>query len=128
MALLWMSWFLMCFTGLSRIALPVFINYIGFVLILTGGFVFFSGLFTIKTLESYNGDLITKGIYSKLRHPMYTGFILWIIGGPLLYGALIPLILALPFIANVLYWRHLEELELEKRFPAYSEYKQTTIF
>ena len=128
MALLWMSWFLMCFTGLNRIALPVFINYIGFVLILTGGFVFFSGLFTIKTLESYNGDLITKGIYSKLRHPMYTGFIIWIIGGPLLYGALIPLILALPFIANVLYWRHLEELELEKRFTDYSDYKKTTLF
>ena len=127
MALLWISWFLMCITGLNRIALPVFINYIGLVVIITGGIVFFSGLFTIKTLESYKGDLITKGIYSKLRHPMYTGFILWIIGGPLLYGALIPLVLVPLFVANVLYWRHIEELELEKRFTDYSDYKKTTL-
>jgi protein-S-isoprenylcysteine O-methyltransferase Ste14 len=128
MALLWVSWFMICISESNRTALPEFLNYFGIALIIAGGIVFFTGLFTIKTLESYKGDLITKGIYSKLRHPMYTGFILWICGGALIYGVITAIILAPLFIANVLYWRHLEELELEKRFADYSEYKKTTLF
>jgi protein-S-isoprenylcysteine O-methyltransferase Ste14 len=86
------------------------------------------GFFTIKTLESYEGDLITKGIYSKIRHPMYFGFILWLIGFPIFFGALFSCILSFLFIVNVLFWRYLEEKELEKRFPSYPDYKKTTIF
>jgi protein-S-isoprenylcysteine O-methyltransferase Ste14 len=93
-----------------------------------GAVIFLTALFTIKTLETYEGDLITKGIYSKIRHPMYLGFILWLIGFPLFYGALFSFFLSLPFIANVLFWRYLEEIELEKRFPPYGDYKKTTIF
>ena len=58
----------------------------GLIFICGGGVVFFTALFTIKTLESYDGNLITKGIYSKIRHPMYTGFIMWLTGFPLFYG------------------------------------------
>jgi len=32
------------------------------------------------------------------------------------------------FIVNVLFWRSLEEMELEKRFPSYRDYKKTTLF
>lgn len=128
MALLWVSWFMVCISESDRIVLPEFISYFGIAVIIAGSIVFFTGLFTIKTLESYKGDLITKGIYSKLRHPMYTGFILWISGGALVYGVQTALILAPLFIANVLYWRHLEELELERRFPDYSAYRKKTLF
>jgi protein-S-isoprenylcysteine O-methyltransferase Ste14 len=95
---------------------------------LTGVIVFLTALFTIKTLESYEGDLITKGIYSKIRHPMYLGFILWLIGAPLFFGAVFSSILSLIFIANILFWRFLEEKELNKRFTFYTEYKKTTLF
>jgi protein-S-isoprenylcysteine O-methyltransferase Ste14 len=86
------------------------------------------GLFTIKTLESYEGDLITTGIYSKIRHPMYLGFILWSIGFPIFFGALFSFILSFLFIGNILFWRYLEEKELIERFADYQEYKKTTIF
>jgi len=89
---------------------------------------FLMGLYTIKTLESYKGDLITKGIYSKIRHPMYLGFILWLIGFPIFFGALFSLIISFLFIGNVLFWRYLEEKELLERFPTYSAYKKTTLF
>jgi protein-S-isoprenylcysteine O-methyltransferase Ste14 len=79
-------------------------------------------------LESYDGDLIKTGIYSKLRHPMYTGFILWLLGSPVFFRAGFSMILSLLFIGNILFWRYLEELELEKRFPAYPAYRKTTIF
>jgi len=128
MMLLWVSWFLLCRYDIYSIDLPVVIHYSGILLSCLGLVAFLSGLFTIKTLESYEGDLITGGIYSKIRHPMYLGFILWLIGFPVFFGSLFAIILGLLFIANVLYWRSLEEQELGKRFASYAEYKRKTIF
>jgi protein-S-isoprenylcysteine O-methyltransferase Ste14 len=128
MLLLWVSWFLLCRNDISRISIPGFIRFSGLALSAIGVIVFVTGLFTIKTLESYDGDLITGGIYSIIRHPMYAGFILWLIGFPLYFGAVYSFLLSFLFIANILFWRHLEEIELEKRFPSYGEYRKTTLF
>jgi protein-S-isoprenylcysteine O-methyltransferase Ste14 len=128
MALLWISWFLLCSLDIYKIDLSAIIRYAGITLVGIGAIAFFIGLLTIKTLESYEGDLITKGIYSKIRHPMYAGFILWLIGFPIFWGALFSFFLSWLFIANVLFWRYLEEKELEERFASYKDYKKTTIF
>jgi len=128
MAALWISWFMLCSADVYKLNLPVFVRYIGIAITLAGAGLFFTALFTIKTLETYNGNLITKGIYSKVRHPMYLGFIFWLIGGPLFFNGVISFALAVLFIVNVLYWRHLEEFELEKRFAGYKEYKVKLFF
>jgi protein-S-isoprenylcysteine O-methyltransferase Ste14 len=128
MALLWVSWFALCGTDLLKIDLPCVVQYFGIILVAAGVIVFLTALFTIKTLESYDGNLITRGIYSKIRHPMYLGFILWLIGAPLFFEGLISFGLGILLIANVLFWRHLEETELEDRFPAYAEYREKTFF
>ena len=128
MAVLWISWFMLCGLDKNRVDIPVIAKYTGLLLILTGVIIFFTGLFTIKTLESYDGDLITNGIYSKLRHPMYSAFILWLLEAPLFFGVLLPFLFSIALIANVLFWRYLEEKELEIRFPDYSEYKKKTLF
>jgi len=128
MILLWASWFALCILDINKIDLPYFIRYFGFFLVVLGILVFLTGLITIKALESYDGDLITHGIYLKVRHPVYLGFILWLIGMPVYSGGLISFALCIVFIVNVLFWRHLEEKELENRFHAYKEYKKTTIF
>jgi len=128
MLILWLSWFLLCSRDLYRVDLPDILRYAGLLLFVIGMIVFLTALVTIKTLESYEGDLITKGIYSIIRHPMYLGFIFWLIGFPVFFGALIPMILSVIFIMNVLYWRYLEEIELLIRFPGYAEYRKTTIF
>jgi protein-S-isoprenylcysteine O-methyltransferase Ste14 len=128
MLLLWASWFALCGLDIHRFDLPDIIRYLGISLVGLGIIIFVISLLTIKTLESYEGDLITRGIYSKIRHPMYFGFILWLIGMPVFFGNLLASALSLAFIANVLFWRHLEEIELENRFSAYKEYKKTTIF
>jgi len=128
MAVLWISWFLLCRFDVYKIDLPSVIRYFGAALNLLGAALFFIALFTIKTLETYDGDLITKGIYSKTRHPMYLGFILWLIGPPLFYAAVTSFALAVLFIANVLFWRYLEEIELGKRFTGYKDYKAKTVF
>jgi protein-S-isoprenylcysteine O-methyltransferase Ste14 len=128
MMILWISWFALCSLDPFTIHLAAIIRYTGISLTISGCIIFLTGLLTIKTLESYEGDLITKGIYSIIRHPMYLGFILWLIGFPVFHGAILSFILSLIFIANVLYWRYLEEKELEKRFSSYQDYKKTTIF
>lgn len=128
MMLLWISWFLLCGQDMYRINLPVIVRYAGLLLSCIGVIAFLIALFTIKTLESYDGDLIKSGIYSKIRHPMYLGFILWLIGFPVFFGAFFSFLFSFLFIANVLFWRHLEEIELEKRFPSYPDYRKTTIF
>ena len=128
MTLLWITWFTLCGFDIYKIDLPIIINYFGLLLSLIGLIIFITALFTIKTLENYVGDLITKGIYSKIRHPMYLGFILWSIGSPIYFGSVFSSILALLFIGNILFWRHLEEIELDKRFPKYNDYKKNTFF
>jgi protein-S-isoprenylcysteine O-methyltransferase Ste14 len=128
MVLLWTSWFVLCRLDKSVIYLPGIISWFGIILVVAGVILFLVALFTIKTLETFKGDLITYGIYSKIRHPMYLGFLFWSIGSPVFYGALYSFILAILFSINVLYWRHLEEIELVNRFPGYISYKAKTIF
>jgi protein-S-isoprenylcysteine O-methyltransferase Ste14 len=128
MAILWMSWFTLCIIEPDSIALAGIIRYSGISLVGIGVIIFFWALLTIKTLESYEGDIVTKGIYSKIRHPMYLGFILWLIGFPIFCGARYSFLLSLIFTANVLLWRYFEEIELEKRFLTYIDYKKKTLF
>jgi protein-S-isoprenylcysteine O-methyltransferase Ste14 len=128
MMLLWVSWFALCSFDIYKILLPDIVRYAGLAISVIGLIAFLTGLFTIKSLESYEGDLMTKGIYSVIRHPMYLGFICWLIGFPLFNGGMFSMILAIPFIINVLFWRYLEEKELVLRFPGYFEYKKSTIF
>jgi protein-S-isoprenylcysteine O-methyltransferase Ste14 len=128
MAILWISWFGLCSLDPFTINLAGILRYSGLLLVAVGLIVFLTALFTIKTLESYEGDLITRGIYAKIRHPMYLGFILWCIGYPVFQGALFSIFLSFLFITNILFWRHLEEIELEKRFFSYLKYKKVTFF
>jgi protein-S-isoprenylcysteine O-methyltransferase Ste14 len=128
MMVLWITWFLLCSFDIYRVVLPQIIRYCGLVLSCAGVMLFLTALFTIKTLENYDGELITTGLYSKIRHPMYLGFIFWLIGFPVYFGAPVSMGFGLIFIANVLFWRSLEERELMVRFPNYSDYRKTTIF
>ena len=128
MIVLWISWFLLCSMDAFHVELPPVISYLGLMLVILGVLMFLIAFSTIKSVETYAGDLITHGIYSRIRHPMYLAFILWLIGMPVFYGALFSIALSLLFIANVLFWRHLEEMELISRFSGYMEYRKRTIF
>jgi protein-S-isoprenylcysteine O-methyltransferase Ste14 len=128
MGLLWVSWCLLCGLDPHEIDLPGVVRYSGLSLFVVGILLFVVGLLTIRTLESYEGDLITRGVYSRIRHPMYLGFIFWLIGLPVFFGGISSFTLAPLFIANILLWRHFEEIELGKRFASYDDYRRTTLF
>jgi protein-S-isoprenylcysteine O-methyltransferase Ste14 len=73
--------------------------------------------------------LVTTGLFAKIRHPMYAGFILWIVGWATTYGAFVSLAAGVLCIGNILYWRHLEEGALEACYGArYRDYRAGTWF
>jgi protein-S-isoprenylcysteine O-methyltransferase Ste14 len=128
MTLLWVSWFKMCELDPVKLPIPGFVELIGFVISFIGLLVFFIVLFKLKTVENYNGDLVTSGVFKYFRHPMYLAFIFWLFGFAIFKSAGISLLLAIPFTANILFWRRMEEKDLTAKYSDYEEYKKKTYF
>jgi len=128
MILLWVSWFVMCpLDPLLFEASPV-VHWSGFGAFVLGWILALTALMQLKGLEDID-HLVTTGLFSKIRHPMYTGFVLWILGWGLYHGAGVSLIAGLVAIGNVLYWRGLEEANLEAQYgEAYLSYRRGTWF
>lgn len=127
MFILWFSWAQMCFIDLVKLNIPNWIRYLGLLLFLIGFFLFIFSHLKLKGFED-KGRLVTSGIYSKIRNPMYLGFIIWIIGFPVFTQSFITLISSPIWISHIVYWKILEEKELEKKHEDYSEYKKKTWF
>jgi protein-S-isoprenylcysteine O-methyltransferase Ste14 len=89
---------------------------------------------TIRILKDYYAFfrvfyiLISLVLLIPLINITAHAFILWLIGIPLYTGSVYSVFLSVPFIVNILYWRHLEEQELLARFSDYREYRKTTLF
>ena len=74
-------------------------------------------------------ELITYGIYSKFRHPIYIGVTLTLFGWALLTMSLIVLIVAILSVALSIIRAHYEEEVLTKKFgKEYTDYKKKTWF
>lgn len=126
MAFLWFSWFQMCFFDPLKINIPAWLRYTGLLLFITGFLLF---LFSnIKLNEDKTDKIVTSGIYSKIRNPMYLGFIIWLVGFPLFLQSAITLLSSAIWISFIIHWKILEEKELENKDPKYGEYKNQTWF
>jgi protein-S-isoprenylcysteine O-methyltransferase Ste14 len=67
--------------------------------------------------------VVSSGPYALVRHPMYIGALLLLLGTPLALGSLWGVFTIIP-ITIVIVWRLLdEERFLSKNLPAYPEYK-----
>lgn len=128
MCLFWISWFAMCPLDPLDLGVPQAVRVVGIALVVLGVILAVGALVQLKGLEDID-HLVTSGLFSKLRHPMYTGFILWIVGWGFYHGAGASLVAGLAGIANILYWRGLEERKLELQFgESYRDYKAKTWF
>ena len=126
MFFLWFSWFWMSFNDPYRMNLPAWARYTGLIFFIIGVFLFIFSHLKISGQET--DKLSTTGIYSKIRHPMYLGFIIWIIGFPIFTNAAFTLASAIIWIPQILYWRISEERQLVKKYKEYAEYKKRTWF
>lgn len=101
--------------------------YLGFGLNLLGGYLIYEGWRVIHreywSKDPGEGRLVTEGIYSRVRHPQYTGFILMSFG-LLVHWATLPLLVMWPLLV-MQYYRlaRREEAEMVTQFgDEYREY------
>jgi len=107
--------------------MPSFMPVAGNVLVVFGllivFFVFKENTFTSATIEIYSEQkVISTGPYSFVRHPMYSGTFIMLIGVPLSLGSWWGLLAVIPVIL-VFIWRLFgEEKLLSQNLPGYKEY------
>jgi protein-S-isoprenylcysteine O-methyltransferase Ste14 len=124
----WLSYFSMPFYDPIPVDLSG-LNYLGLIPLIAGFYLFFVSHAKVhKRMHSGKGGLATDGIYKRLRHPMYLGEILMLLGAPMLGQGMLTLFLSPAFIIQILVWRYLEEQELMGEFPEYKEYRKRTWF
>ena len=130
MLVVWYGWLVLMALDAKRWGvsnMPEALSDVGAVLILIGFFViwltFRENSFAapvIKVQEERGQRVISTGPYQIVRHPMYAGATLYMVGMPLLLGSWLGL-LVLPLILGALTMRS-EEAVLRERLPGYGEY------
>jgi protein-S-isoprenylcysteine O-methyltransferase Ste14 len=76
----------------------------------------------VKIQQDRGHAIATSGPYAIVRHPMYAGAILFLLGTPLLLGSWIGLALAPVIIVGIAVRAVLEERTLSAQFPDYADY------
>jgi protein-S-isoprenylcysteine O-methyltransferase Ste14 len=128
----WFGWLVLMALDAKRWNLshmPEALNYAGAVLIPIGVFIvwltFRENTFAapvIKIQKERGQVVISTGPYRIVRHPMYAGGALYMIGMPLLLGSWLGL-LVLPLMLGALTVRiFIEEAALRKGLPGYGDY------
>ena len=79
-----------------------------------------------RTIEVQQGQMvIDTGLYSIVRHPMYSATVLMFLSMPVVLGSLISLICLLPYPLLITARIQNEEAVLEAGLEGYAEYKQS---
>jgi protein-S-isoprenylcysteine O-methyltransferase Ste14 len=107
---------------------PWYITLVGDILIAVGFFIVFlvfkENTFTSALIEIVTEQkVISTGPYASIRHPMYSGALVMLLGVPLSLGSWWGLLFFIPMLL-VMVWRLFdEELFLVKHLPGYAEYR-----
>ena len=99
------------------------------VLIILGGVINLIGLLTLRrafTIMSEARELICRGIFRYVRHPLYTGHFVMFFGSLLLRLHIVSILLYVLFCIGQVVRAKVEERALGQTFPEYSKYKDRT--
>jgi protein-S-isoprenylcysteine O-methyltransferase Ste14 len=113
--------------GWSRV--PTILVLLGNILVALGLYIVFlvfrENTFTSATIEVKDEQkVISTGPYAVIRHPMYSGAFIMLLGIPLALGSWWALIFVFLLLAAIV-WRLLEEEKfLSKNLPGYTSYRQ----
>jgi protein-S-isoprenylcysteine O-methyltransferase Ste14 len=84
------------------------------------------GNFNISPTLKQNGNLVTSGIYSVIRHPMYLAQLILVLPLVIDYFNLPRLVVFILLLAVLLIKIRIEERQLAAHFPEYTDYQQKT--
>ncbi|HUS50490.1 MAG TPA: methyltransferase [Candidatus Paceibacterota bacterium] len=116
----------MAILAIKEINLSILI-YPGVILIFLGLYLSFFGLKEIKGNLVKAKRVYDKGIYSKIRHPIYSGLIVSLFGFSLIINSLLFFIYSFLTILMFIWIAFYEEKHLIRRFKKnYEEYKKKT--
>jgi len=112
-------------------AFPLWLRLAGTLLLLLASFLLFEALKentfaapVVKMQKERGQKVVSTGLYSIVRHPMYAGATLLFISAPLLLGSLYGLIMGLVLIVTIAVRSLGEEAMLKQELPGYREYMQ----
>ncbi|MBI4525932.1 MAG: isoprenylcysteine carboxylmethyltransferase family protein [Deltaproteobacteria bacterium] len=101
-------------TGIMTLQAGVYLVMVVSTGLISSGFI----LLALGWKQVYRGDgeLVTGGLYSKLRHPQYLGLILIIVGFLIMWPTLLTVLLAPFLIGRYIFLAIEEDRELEEKF------------
>ena len=113
----------------SWFKLPIEVAYIASIIFIIGYAIFAEVLrentYLSRTIKvEKDQQLIDKGLYKIVRHPMYFATILMFLSMPLILGSIFSFIVFLMYIPLIALRAANEEKVLEKELNGYTEYKQ----
>ena len=79
MCVMWLCWFAVGALAPTRVEIPSAVRWLGVGTVLFGTAVSVGGMWQLGGVENID-RLVTVGLFAVVRHPMYLGFILWILG------------------------------------------------
>ncbi len=115
--------------GAYPFPIPWWIEILGFVIMIFG-FVFvmwaqIQNAYASKILDiNKDQKLIDTGLYSKIRHPLYSGAIFWALGTPIALGSIVALGGSFLVILSLILRIKPEEEMLIKGMDGYEEYRK----
>ena len=98
-------------------------------LVVIGGMINLIGLLTLRrafTIMSEARELIVRGIFSRIRHPLYTGHFIMFFGSLLLRLHMVTIIMYVMFCVGQVIRAGIEERKLTQTFPEYQAYQSRT--
>ncbi len=112
--------------------LPDMLKYAGILLFLTGCLIVLTAMIQLnKNLTAFptpkeRAALYTSGLYSVVRHPIYTGVILIFIGLSFFWISLYKLLISIALVILFYFKTAYEEKQLEIKYEGYGDYKIKT--
>ena len=105
----------------------IFTSLLAWAFILAGAMIIIAGIISIRgraVAPSMKDSLVIHGIYAYIRHPLYSGMILELLGLFLWIPTVTVFVACLSGLLWVMVQARLEEMDLVQRLPAYKETMQ----
>jgi protein-S-isoprenylcysteine O-methyltransferase Ste14 len=81
---------------------------------------------TVRIQTERGHQVVERGPYRYIRHPMYVGFVAMHVAGPLIQGSWWALAVAVPIAVLFIVQTSLEDRALREELPGYGEYSMHT--